>query len=60
MLLLFVIPFFTTVFGFFLGFKTTGAIDEESGDYVASIPAVLGTTMLGCLVGLLALYILII
>lgn len=60
MLLLFVIPFFTTVLGFFIGFQSTGGIDEESGIFVASIPAILGTTMFGCLVGLLALYILII
>lgn len=60
MFLLFVIPFFTTVLGFIFGFKTTGMIDEETGGYIANIPAILGTTMFGCLAGLLALYILII
>lgn len=59
MLWYFLIPFVTTMLGFFLGFKSTGEIDEESGDIMASIPVILGTTLMGCIIGLFALYILI-
>ena len=60
MLWYFLIPFVTTIFGFYLGFRLTGEVDEESGDMMASIPAILGMSMMGCIIGLLALYILII